>query len=105
MNTIIHVDFKTRLIRYKKPPKINLYQLFHSLSQVRRVARIFRGGGCVLKIKIQTCRGVRGNAPPGNLRNFEMPWTSFHAFAWWRKRERQCRVATHFFYKNNFIEQ
>ena len=45
-------------------------------------------GGCVLKIKIQTCRGgVR-------FRNFEMPWTTFHAFSWWRRRERQCRAAT-----------
>ena len=29
--------------------------------------------------------------PRENFRNFEMPWTPFHAFSWWRKRERQCR--------------
>ena len=25
--------------------------------------------------------------PRENFRNFEMPWTTFHAFSWWRKRE------------------
>ena len=29
--------------------------------------------------------------PQINFRNFEMPWITFHAFSWWRKRERQCR--------------
>ena len=35
-----------------------------------RVARIFRGGGgggCVWAVKIQTCMGVRGHAPPGKF--------------------------------------
>ena len=31
--------------------------------------------------------------PRENFRNFEMPLTTFRAFSWWRKRERQCRVA------------
>ena len=62
------------------------------------------GGAAFLKIKIQTCRGVRGMLPWEIFRNFEMPWTTFHAFSRWRKREGQCRVAIRFFYKNNFIK-
>ena len=38
--------------------------------------------GCVLKIKIQTCRGAGGMLPGENFRNFEMPWTTFHEFSW-----------------------
>ena len=40
--------------------------LIDEFSIYRRIARIF-SGGCVLKIKIQTCRGVRGHAPPGKI--------------------------------------
>ena len=39
----------------------------------RRVTRIFRWGrgvGCVWAVKIQSCRGVRGHAPPGKFYNF-----------------------------------
>ena len=73
-----------------------------SLCGNRRVGGGGGGGrrrGCVLKMKIQTCRGGGGGGmlPRENFRNFEMPWTTFHAFSWWRKRERQCRVATRFF--------
>ena len=31
--------------------------------------------------------------PRENFENFEMPWTTFRTFSWWRKRERQRRVA------------
>ena len=70
----------------------------------RRVARIFRwGGGGGVRFeneRIQTCRGEGsgGMLPREHFRNFEMPWTTFHAFSWWRKRERECRVATRFFF-------
>ena len=40
------------------------------------------GGGCVLKVKIQTCRGVRGYAPPGKiletLKCLGLHFTRFH---------------------------
>ena len=43
-----------------------IVKLFKKSSQAR--ARIFRwGGGCVLKMKKQTTRGVRGHAPPGKF--------------------------------------
>ena len=49
-------------------------------------------GECVLKIlRYKLVGGSGGMLPRENFRNFEMPWTPFHAFSWWRKRERQCR--------------
>ena len=58
-----------------------------SIKFVRCVARIFRGEGgggrgCVLAVKIQTCRGVRGHLPRVNFRIFGLPWTTFRAFSW-----------------------
>ena len=48
----------------------------------------------MLKMKIQNCGwGSDGILPRENFRNVEMLWTTFLAFSWWRKRERQCRVA------------
>ena len=38
--------------------------------KIRRVARIFRGGGwgrCVWVVKMQSCRGVRGYAKTGKF--------------------------------------
>ena len=62
------------------------------------------GGGCVLKMNgYKLVGGSGGMLLRENFRNFEMPWTTFHAFSWWRKRERQRRVATRIFisfYKN-----
>ena len=36
--------------------------------------------------------GGGGVLPRGNFRNFGLPWTTFRAFSWWRKRERKRRV-------------
>ena len=30
--------------------------------------------------------------PRENFRNFGLLWTTFRAFSWWKKRERQGRV-------------
>ena len=52
-------------------------RVLHPTFMVFRVARIFvcvcggggwgGGGGCVWAVKVQTCRGVRGHAPPGKF--------------------------------------
>ena len=49
------------------------------------------GGECVWVVKMQTCRGggrSGGILPRGNFRNFGLPWTTFRAFSWSRKTER-----------------
>ena len=79
------------------------------MQQARSQDFSWGGGGVRFKNEDYTYKLVGGSGsmlPRENFRNFEMPWTTFYAFSLWRKRERESRVATRFFfYKNNFIEQ
>ena len=48
------------------------------------------GGGGGWAVKIQTCRGVRGHAPPGKILEF-LDCLGLH-FARFHGGERECRV-------------
>ena len=45
------------------------------------------GEGCVWAVKVQTSKGSGGMFPREKFRKFELPWTAFRAFSWWRKRK------------------
>ena len=52
----------------------------------RRVARIFCGEERLGSEDTNLYGGSGGMLPRENFRNVGLPWTTFRAFLWWRKR-------------------